>query len=67
MTDLAALPDRFSKGTGRSDARGMTALWWSLIAVIFCLALIGVGVFVLMHLGLEGVRPMDPRDAYFSS
>jgi len=46
--------------------RGLSALGWSVMGLIFCLAVIAVGALVLQHLGLEGVRPIDPRDAYFN-
>jgi len=66
VVDRASLPARREGGSGRPGVRGISALAWSLMGLIFCLAVIAVGALVLQHLGLEGVRPVDPRDAYFN-
>jgi hypothetical protein len=66
MVDRATLPARGDGGPRRRGVRGLSALAWSVMGLIFCLAVIAVGALVLQHLGLEGVRPIDPRDAYFN-
>ncbi len=53
-------------GARRRGVRRFSALGWSVMGLIFCLVVIMAGALVLAHLGLEGVRPIDPRDAYFN-
>ncbi len=66
VVDRASLPAKEDGGPGRRGVRRLSALGWSVMGLIFCLAVIAAGALVLQHLGLEGVRPIDPRDAYFN-
>ncbi len=59
-------PAREDGETRRRGIRGFSALGWSVMGLIFCLTVIAVGALVLLHLGLDAVRPIDPRDAYFN-
>jgi len=62
-----ALFGRRTRGSVQPDPQDATSLWWPLIALLFCLLLIAIGAFVLSHLGLSGLAPIDPRDLYYAT
>jgi hypothetical protein len=67
MLDQVSVFDRETNSADRPRLQGWTVLGLSLLALFSCLVLIGIGAFVLSQLGLAGLHPIDPRDAYYGT